>query len=350
VSNQVSSDEGLIASLDSQLRTTLDELANARLDVDGLRTDLKNKTDSLEHDQSEIRHLCRAVADAEEALVRAREDSDRDIKEMRRAAKHHDEQLHDCQSRLASQEVQVQRAFVDVADRRAQADDAHYRLTAYLSEIDRLNLVEAGLGKEIGDLRRSSASEEMRRVDLSKRIIELEKDKDLLNVALDSKQTELVLLQRSTRPTSLTATPWHQRSVPLVTSATSSRRSQTPTPQAVAPTAESTPAPSRRQSGSVSSSSVRAKDGHRNSLTCSTPSTPRMTVRQPLGASTKHNRTPEKRSQTPVISVASANAKQSELKRRSSLPVLVGRAEGVSEKTAMFGSLAEVEEAAETLG
>ena len=258
-----------------------------------------------------------AVADAEEALVRANEDADRDVKDAQREIVRLSEQVLDVQTQIISQGASLQAAVMDTELEKSKSMDVRSRLEAYLVEIDRLKLIEAGLRKQLDDAHRSSSSDSMKQFELGKRIGELEKDKDLLNVALDSKQTELVLLQRSSRPS--TATPRGQRMMGLTASTSKLRQATTPE--------YATPVPSHQLASSASSSSLRSSHARRESSVFAVPATPRQNVAV-LGASTKDNKTPDRTPRSKVKTVptisASVGAKP-ELTRRSSLPVLVGR-------------------------
>lgn len=349
------------AEIEAQLEATTDDYTThllafqlmedstrAQQDVESLQAALEeaeaakeSDSDLLNYCELEIAHLRKAVADAEEALVQACEDNEREAKEAERTVHRFVEQVHDQQFELSTQEAALHRAITEAANGRSKAEDSRSRLDAYLSEVDRLKLVEAGIQKQIDDLRRTSALDEMKRMNLSKQIVELEKDKDLLNVALDSKQTELVLLQRSTRPASDT---------PRIStrkgnfSASSSRVVQTPTPRDV------TPLSSRILSASTSSSSLRSIGHRRESLVFSSPATPRLTARTPLGASTKHNTPETMKANAPARANPrpSTGTKLPDLTRRSSLPVLVGRV-STAPAMAMGGSVMEEEDATEVL-
>ena len=283
-----------------------------------------------------------AVADAEEALVRAHEDAQRENKESQNTVHHITAQLHDVESQLSTSEWAWKDAVIVSVTEKAKVHDAQSRVEAYLSEIDRLKLVEAGLCEKVDGLRRASALDEIKRIELSKQINELERDKDLLNVALDLKQTELVLLQRSTRSPMVTPRP--DRSYPLA--ASTSRVSQTSSTQ------DATPVVSRRLSSSASSGYLRSSHTKRELSMNSVPSTPRTGTfarPAPLGSSTKHNRTSEKRPAVKTPVPASIAAKQPELMRRSSLPVSVGRLGSVKVKE-RFTSMVVEEESVEVLG
>lgn len=309
-----------------------DELVSSRQALGDLKAAFHSKSQRLDYSELEIKHLRIAVADAEEALVRTIEDAERDAREAERDIRQSEEQLHDIHFQQSAQESALRAAVTEAASERAKSDDARSRLETYLTEVDRLKLAEATLLKEMDDLRRTSALDEIRSLELSKRINDLERDRDLLNVALDSKQTELILVQRSTRPTNNTP-----------------RRNRRTHTQAQSPE-QSTPKRSRGLSTSTSSTSLHHTHKKRDSIEISRP-TPRVITRPALAASTRHN-APDQHSPTRPqtwtrpVPPGSTGQKTPELTRRSSLPLLVGRSRPTS-VSAKVASL--VEETAEEL-
>ena len=322
----VTEKDGTITILSDKLHTAKFEhdelqiqLHNLKKGADGLRMQLEEKDAALVAASSsqvyyeiEVTHLRRAVADAEEALVRSIEDAEKELKEQSRVIQQNEAQIQDYQSQLQSHTKALEAAVNASATERTRADDARSRVATYMSEIDRLKIVEVGLGKQVEDLRRVSSFDEFKRLELLKHLKDLEKDKDLLNIALDSKQTELILLQRSIRAPDMTSRR-DQR-------ATTSLSASTQGIKQMRSLADITPLPPRRLSTSISSTPVHSK---RDSIVPS-PTTPRSKVRKPLSASTKQNMEGKANAaaEKSVVHKTSSNTKTG-LTRRSSLPALV---------------------------
>ena len=249
--------------------------------------------------------------------------------------------IEDLSSRLSTNETALSEALLAAEMEKANAGDMKSRAEAYMAEITRLSHFEANLRKEVEEVRKSSADSELKVQAMEKRVRVLEEDKELLNVALESKQVELTLLQRQLGTTAgrggLTAS----------TSKTISRR-----PSSVLSNASTTttskrnswipPTPTRRggtptttaiMNGGVPSTPSRSRVVGAGNGRCETPSTAKAKGKvQPLGTSTKHNKTPEKRISRGQLEKA-ADGRNGEnggkngvgnggLTRQSSLPVL----------------------------
>jgi hypothetical protein len=284
--------------LRDELDQTRQDLETAQREVEALGSALEDAQNTLEmrgrsigvQDQ-ELLYLRTAVLQAEDAIDAAHCETDRRTKDFQRAISRLEDTITDLQSALSSREATLQQALTTSEMSKTTSEDVKSRLNAYLVEIDRLSLKEAELGKVgkvIEDLRRKSADDEMKRTELQKRIEGLETDRELLNVALDSKQTELVLLQRATP----TPTPRSTAKNGLTRSVS---HLSTPTP--VSRESGTTPMPTKRLSTSISTSDIsnlRSNQSRRDSSIFSTPSnasTPRAKASAPiLGDSTRHNR------------------------------------------------------------
>ena len=236
--------------------------------------------------------------------------------------------IEDLTSRQSTNESALQEAILAAELEKTAAADIKSRSEAYMLEITRLSHSEASLRKEVEESRKMNADSELKFEALYKQIKGLEEDKELLNVALESKQVELTLLQRrfglgngatgGGGRTGLTASSSRSAnrrpsSVMFSTSTTSKRRSWIP------------PTPTRCGGAAITgvpSTPTRSKAVGAGRV--ETPGTAKAKF-QPLGASTKHNKTPEKR----VVRAAAmdtgakvGNGASGRLTRQSSLPVL----------------------------
>lgn len=210
------------------------------------------------------------------------------------------------------------------------------RLETFITELDRVALSETTLREEVAALRKKSASDEMSRMELKKHVARLENDKELLNVALESKQTELALATRKSTRAAGTVTPTTNRT-------SSARHLVSSTSKVQRPSAmDETPTAARYLSSSTTSTTQSAMKASRRESSIIAPSpapSQRSTKPKPLGASTQHNRTPERQKSSAltakiVISTSTSKPKvqssaasapgtqQHVVNRRSSLPVL----------------------------
>lgn len=289
------------------------EVTNLRDDLVDAQTSLNVKTTTIQSQVREIAELRIAAADAEEAIVQAQEDSDRQKIQFQRITRRTEVHSQDLQIQLDGHSAALASAVLDAEKHNAESADVRSRLEAYLCEIDRLKLSDASFRSEIDTLRRQSADENLKSSEMRKKLDRLEEDKELLNVALESKQHELILLQRQLGRGSGSVTPRTKERMATLTASTG-RVPYTPSSSSSG-TADVTPIPNRRLAASTSSSSnhLRASHIRRESSITSTP--------RPLASSTAYNRTPKKKK---VISKP-AVPKQVMGGGQSSVPVLMKR-------------------------
>ena len=324
--DQTTGDEDSIAALKSKLDDARMQLSTARREVGALSGELEDVKVTLETRSSlfhlrddELDYLRLALSEAESTLHSSTDGSQRRAKDAEREVESLTRQIEDLTSQFVSRDEAIREAVLQAEMERACAADVRSRLNTYLTEVDRLSLENAGMKKTVEDVRRDSAGMELKLLNMSRRIDTLEEDKELLNVALESKQTELVLLQRGT-PRSV------KKDGQL---AASTNRVQRVVQH------DTTPVPSRRLRTSMSHSSLRPV--RRETIV---PATPTRKTDAPLSSSTRHNRTPE-RNVASIVTMPSGPG----LVRKSSLPVLKGR-NGVefgrrASRTSMVERLAE---------
>lgn len=256
----------------------------------------------------EIAHLRGQLASTEDALYEAQQDLKRQGKSLAKLQ----EQLEAKSSNGQQEDLRAayEQALVQVELEKSKAEDARSRLNAFGAEMDRVALSETRLKDEIASLRHQSASDEMVKMELEKKVQRLEDDKELLNVALESKQTELALVASArVRPPSTPCTS----SSRTMFSSTSRTSHADITPRAIASSITSTTSKATRRESSIINPSPTKRVA-------------------PLGSSTQHNKTPEKQKSSSmatkiVISTSKPKPKSKTINeavvtRRSSLPVL----------------------------
>lgn len=318
---------GEVAELSDQLEMAANHIRTLQAALEDVDNRLATQHSTLALQDVELGELRQSLNDAEDALANALESSSHASKDSERTILRLRQEISDLQSELGSHRAALKDALTSRELEKSTSSDVRSRLYAYLAEIDRLKVVEARLLKQVDDLKRESAMDEVKRVELQKRVEKLEEDKELLNVALESKQTELILLQRQAGPTAnrpSSVTPRKQR---LGDSTT--RVSQTPN-------AFSTPV--REAKHLANSTAVSATKARRESSVVGPSSIARPTLassaRTVLGASSRHNRTPE-RARAGVSNLGGGGdgvARKTVqgmtvrgVKRQSSLPVLKSR-------------------------
>lgn len=130
-----------------------------------------------------------------------------------RMAREHERALTDAkwdvsvlQEQLDSSNLKLADALMDRELSSATSADVASRLRAYLAEIERLKVVEGRLEGELVDVKEREVATGKKLDEANKQVEELREDKELLNVALESKAIENTLLQRQVpnRPGSTT--------------------------------------------------------------------------------------------------------------------------------------------------
>ncbi|KAK8861600.1 hypothetical protein IAR55_002423 [Kwoniella newhampshirensis] len=319
--NRLSKDESPQDNLQARVQTLQDQLSEANRNIVFLRGSLQDQKATSQHkitllssQNAELLTLRVALVDTEEQLAQSRDVLERQSKDSDRCLARLRAQVQDLEARLESHDFALRSAVVEAESEKAYSRDSRSRLERYLCEIDELKLSETKLRSEVNDLRRDSATSEVKKVEFEKKILKLEEDKELLNVALESKTMELVLFQRKEKRTSgVSASTLMTRARPAsaTMSMSTSKIPTTPTPSTGL---DATPLPKRlAASTSVSTSTMRAR---RDSFVLSGS-----TSRIPLGASTRHNKTPDITISAGKKTVSGSLEKS--ISRRSSLPVLV---------------------------
>lgn len=286
-----------VETLREQLDDQTSDMESLKIEVEDLHLALDTANTTLNVQDQELKYLRRALIDAEDAaeslgdgFLRRARDAEREVEALR-------QELGHLANEAQAKDDAVRQAVGEAEMEKVSAADSKSRLQAFTVEIDRLSLSNAELKKEVDDTKRTSSSLELKLLEMGKKIATLEEDKELLNVALDSKQTELVLLQRQLGQ----GTPKTQ-SRPATLAASTSRLARpsmgmstggdiTPVPKALSKSVSHTSLRTHSRGGSVTSAPTPSTAGQATPrarpVTTPTP--------MPLGASSRHNRTPEKK-------------------------------------------------------
>ncbi|KAK4688192.1 hypothetical protein P7C73_g1919, partial [Tremellales sp. Uapishka_1] len=338
------------ASTEAEKSTALElQLFNAQRDLASLQADFEHQTITLaakialvRSREDENSHLRSSNADFEEALVRQSEEYSKSTKESAKTTESLICQIADLDREVDSLRAALKETVLKATTEMTGSEGVKSKLSTFGKEIDRLCMDREKLKNEVAELRAKSGMDGMQMNQLEVKFKRLEEEKELLNVALESKQIELALVQRksrtipstpSSRPRDLvTPTPTnHHRNLatPTLTPGSTSSRRQTlvaftprhlaastsvtqQTPSRRSAGAEETPIASRRLSNSTSivHSVKRAVSVRREPIAA-----PAL-ARTVLGSSTRQN-ADDSESTPKLFKVAKGG-----LYRRSSLPVL----------------------------
>jgi len=330
----------------SQLRQ---ELSDTRRQLEEHYETLDSRACAIKTRDAELDYLRSALVEAEESAEYLGEGYARRAEEAERQVDALQSQLDDAKCDLLSREAVLSKALVDVETERAGVSDVKSRLVTFTAEIDRLSMAHARSQKQVEDARRGSASLDIKVAELEKTVAGLLQDKELLNVALDSKQTEVVILQRQLGQ----GTP---NAKGRALAASTSRMIRTPN--------DVTPVPSRLSKSISHTSLQRSRAGSISAMSTPTPtisSTPAPGQRAdqttpraravvtpspaPLGSSSRHNRAPVRGVATTGRKKISMDQATSEpvMSRRTSLPVMKGSSIDLS-RLAGMGQVGEEDE------
>jgi hypothetical protein len=321
VIHRLRTDEECATALRDTIQDLQSQIASSEYRIKELESELDDRSSLLQSRSvlsssqgGEIAKLRGQLARTEDALYDAQEDLERQAREHAHAIKQLENQSS--VSDQGSLQAAFEEALIRAETEKAKADDLASRLGAFGSEVDRVTLSETRLREEVASLRSRSASDEITRIELEKQVARLEEDAELLNVALESKQTELALATRKTAKIPSTPGTASSRTLYSSTSRPAAAMDITPAPRPLSSAA--TPRPAKRESMTIAQSPFGRPKAN------------------PLGSSNKHNRTPEKQKASLatskiIISTSTTKPKprtsvggqtQPVVSRRSSLPVL----------------------------
>ncbi len=190
-----------------QLRESKELVRALTIDLDEYRTSLSKQSAVIVSKDQEIGHLRMDLKDVDDKLANAIGEMTRQNRDAERIRDRLTSEVSDLRSQLQTSETALKAAVIASETSKTHDEDVKSRLSSYLAEIDRLKLVEASLRAEIQEMRRASADEELNKMELSKRVKALESDREMLNVALESKQLELALFRRKSGKGETASTP-----------------------------------------------------------------------------------------------------------------------------------------------
>lgn len=325
-----------ITELESQLSTAEYRVQSLEAELEDRSTLLQNRSNLSSSQGGQIAQLRGQLANAEDALATLRDETIRRQREQAAASQRLQVECQDLREQQTVHQTSYEEALIRAETEKARSEDMASRLETFITELDRVALSETSLREEMAALRKKSASDEMSRMELEKHVARLENDKELLNVALESKQTELALVTRKSIRGAGTVTPTTNRTSSTRTLVSSTSKIQRP-PSAM----DDTPVAARYLSSSTTSttqSGVKASRRESSIIAPSPAPSQRSSKPKPLGTSTQHNRTPERQKSSAltakiVISTSTSKPKvqnagstpgtqQHVVGRRSSLPVL----------------------------
>jgi chromosome segregation ATPase len=185
-----------VAHLHYQVQTLVEASEASAQVIQDLETNIRGRGEEINHlkqmlaaSQQEAETSSRALAEAEDSHVRETADLgyQRQILQQQLDLANSGIQAHsqDLRAQRESLRLSVQAA----ATAAAEADDIRSRLDLMSCEVDRLQ-------KEIILMRSQSANKEVQITQLQKLRDQLKEDKEMLNIALDSKQQELEIVSQ----------------------------------------------------------------------------------------------------------------------------------------------------------
>ena len=299
-----------LETVQADLELLQQDCAHASAELDDAHATLEARATTIQLQDDEIDYLRKALVEAEEAAESLGDGFLRRAKDAERELATSQSVLAELSSSLNERTRAVETAVLQAEMEKANATDAKSRLVAYLAEVDRLSLANATLKKEVEDAKRESADTEIKVVDLERKVERLQEDKELLNVAVESKQTELALLQRQLAQGQVTPrkTPGGPKPAPKSTAGRVVRANGL----------DVTPVP-KRLTTSTSLAALRAAAGTIPPPPALQPSTKLPSTPTPLGASGRHNQSTNVQKALGPKKVVGA---PSPLSKRTSLPVL----------------------------
>lgn len=154
------------------------------------------KSDLIRSRDAELAKLRHIIKEIEKSTEEARTAIDRRAKGYEREVANLHEQVEELKQQLSHNNSALRSAVLEAESGKVLSQDIKWRVDRYLTEIDELKLGEKKLTSHVEQLRMELAMDEFKRIELERKVTKLEQEKELLNVTLESKQTEVALLQR----------------------------------------------------------------------------------------------------------------------------------------------------------
>ncbi|WVO18666.1 hypothetical protein L204_106386 [Cryptococcus depauperatus] len=279
---------------------------------------LQLKTHLLDAKDAELDEIRHALRDTEDSAAQWKDALERQAKDFERCSAQLREQVDELQSRLSAQALALRSATIEAESGKLFSQDSKWRLDRHMAEIDDLKLSEARLQSQVQDLKRESAMDEIKRIELEKKMTKLEQDKEILNAALESKQVEVALLQRKDKHRNAAGTPSTTKRPSAAGNLSSSalRGPTTPTP---GNNSNNTPLAKR-----LATSTTPSMTGYKKDIKTISNN------RNPLGTSNRHNRVSDVSRTATGKNTHDLNVVEKGLAKRASLPPLVSEVETMS--------------------
>lgn len=276
------------------------------------------KSDLIRSRDAELAKLRHTIKEIEKSTAEARTAIDRRAKGYEREVTNLHEQVEELKQQLSHNNSALRSAVLEVESGKVLSQDTKWRVDRYLTEIDELKLGETKLMSHVEQLRMELAMDEFKRIELERKVTKLEQEKELLNVALESKQTEVALLQRKEKhrsvasPSFSPAKAFHSSQLSVSTS----QNLATPTSGTGINNAPST---------FCLATSIR-KDMIASKLNAAS--------RLPLGASSRDNTVSDGSRVIPTKAAREAQYARKKVERRTSLPTLARSQSAAGRKAA----------------
>ncbi|WRT68685.1 uncharacterized protein IL334_005665 [Kwoniella shivajii] len=177
---------------DSKVQHELDS-ANAK--IADLKVHVKDLTEVKLVDEDEIERLINEIDKLKDGRKRE-EDTKKKLDEVERRLNIELNRRDEISTRLNGEKEKIRELENDIEELQNALRESQDQLKLSDSRSHRTLSSDASLRNEIAKLRSESASKDLEILNLRKRKVELKEDREMLNIALDSKQQELELMKR----------------------------------------------------------------------------------------------------------------------------------------------------------
>ncbi|KAE8539660.1 hypothetical protein D1P53_003594 [Cryptococcus gattii VGV] len=187
---------GNVVDLQAEIEGLFFQLQVVKDECEVHKASAAQKSDLIRSRDAELAKLRHTIKEIEKSTAEARTAIDRRAKGYEREVANLHEQVEELKQQLSHNNSALRSAVLEAESGKVLSQDTKWRVDRYLTEIDELKLGETKLRSHVEQLRMELAMDEFKRIELERKVTKLEQDKELLNVALESKQTEVALLQR----------------------------------------------------------------------------------------------------------------------------------------------------------
>lgn len=299
-------DTGNVENLQAEIDGLFFQLQVVQDECEVHKASAAQKSDLIRSRDAELAKLRHSIKEIEKSTAEARTAIDRRAKGYEREFANLHEQVEELKQQLSHNNSALRSAVLEAESGKVLSQDTKWRVDRYLTEIDELKLGETKLTSHVEQLRMELAMDGFKRIELERKVTKLEQEKELLNVALESKQTEVALLQRKEKyrsvasPSFSSAKAFHSSQLSVSTS----RILATPT----SGTGINNAPPTFRLATSI------RKDMTASKLNAAS--------RLPLGASSRDNTVSDRSRVIPTKAAREAEYAKKKVARRTSLPTL----------------------------